>query len=409
MRCLMNIPYVDLAQQQAAIKEKLLEAVGRVLDHGKFVLGEEVGEFERRFAELCGVPYAVSLNSGTDALILALRTLGIGPGDEVITVANSFVSSTSCIVYVGATPVFVDVREDYLMDPDLIEGAVTSRTKAILPVHWTGRPCDMAAIRAIAKKYKLVVVEDCAQAVAAEYHGQRVGSLGEAGCFSLHPLKTLNACGDGGVLTTSSKKMYEEILALRDNGFYRRHECVYWSNNSRLDTIHAAMLLVKLDYLESWTESRRANAHFYQKYLKSLPQVQLPPEEKDLRAVYHTFIIQADGRDELQAFLSDKGIGTKVHYAVPIHLQPVARDLKYTKGSLPATEAQADRVLSLPVSQSMQPEMLEYVVNMIKEFYGSTRSVLRQVVRQAHHTSNQDSACSPRIHAVNHKDESSKK
>ncbi len=369
MRCLMNIPYVDLAEQHAPIKEKLLEAVSKVLDHGKFVLGEEVAEFEQRFAKLCGVQYAVALNSGTDALILALKTLGVGAGDEVITVANSFVSSASCIVYVGAKPVFVDVGEDYLMDPALIEKAITPRTKAILPVHWTGRPCDMAAIMAIAKKHKLFVIEDCAQAVCAEYHGQKVGSFGDAGCFSLHPLKTLNACGDGGVLTSNSKDMYEKILALRNNGFYRHNECIYWSNNSRLDTIHAAMLLVKMDYLEEWTEARRANAHFYQKHLKNLAQVKVPPDEKDMRAVYHTFIIQADRRDELQAFLSEKGIGTKVHYAVPIHLQPVAKDLGYKRGSLPVTERQADRVLSLPVAQSLQPEMLEYVVNAIQDFY----------------------------------------
>ncbi len=372
MRCLMNIPYVDLAEQHAPIKDKLLEAVSKVLDHGKFVLGEEVAEFERRFAKLCGVPYAVGLNSGTDALILALRGLGIGPRDEVITVANSFVSSTSCIVCVGAKPVFVDVGKDYLIDPGLIERAISPRTKAILPVHWTGRPADMAAIKAIAQKHRLAVIEDCAQAVAAQYHGQHVGSFGDAGCFSLHPLKTLNACGDGGVLTTHNKDMYEKILSLRNNGFNRHHESIYWSNNSRLDTIHAAMLLVKLEYLEGATQARRANAHFYQKYLKDLgtTHVQVPPDEENgMKAVYHTFIIQAEQRDQLQAYLSDKGIGTKVHYATPIHLQPVARELKYTKGSLPITEAQAERVLSLPVSQSLQPEMLEYIVNTIKAFY----------------------------------------
>lgn len=373
MRCLMNIPYVDLAEQHAPIKEKMLEAVGRVLDHGKFVLGEEVAQFEERFAKLCGVRYAIGLNSGTDALILALKTLGIGQGDEVITVSNSFVSSTSCIVLVGAKPVFVDVAEDYLINPALIERAITPRTKAVLPVHWTGRPADMAAIMAIAKKHKLAVIEDCAQAVSAELNGKKVGSFGDAGCFSLHPLKTLNACGDGGVLTTNNKDMYEKIVALRDNGFHRRHECIYWSNNSRLDTIHAAMLLVKLDYLEEWTENRRANAQFYQKHLQNLPQVRVPTENGNMRAVYHTFIIQAERRDELQAYLTEKGVGTKVHYAVPIHLQPVAKELKYAKGSLPVTERLAQRVLSLPVSHTLQPDSLEYVVQTINDFYGSTR------------------------------------
>ncbi len=369
MRCLMNIPYVDLAEQHVPIKEKLLEAIGKVLDHGKFILGEEVAEFEQRFAKLCGVQYAAALNSGTDALILALKTLGIGTGDEVITVANSFVSSASCIVYVGAKPVFVDVGEDYLINPALIEKAITPRTKAVLPVHWTGRPCDMAAIITIARKHKLAVIEDCAQAVCAEYRGQKVGSFGDAGCFSLHPLKTLNVCGDGGVLTTNDKNMYEKMLALRNNGFYRHNECIYWSNNSRLDTIHAAMLLVKMDHLEEWTEARRANAHFYQKHLQNLAQVRVPAPEKDMRAVYHTFIVQADRRDELQAFLTEKGVGTKVHYAVPIHLQPAAKELGYKMGSLPVTERQAGRVLSLPVAQLLRPEMLECVVNTICDFY----------------------------------------
>ncbi len=369
MPSLMNIPYVDLTQQHAPIKEKLLEAVGKVLDHGQFILGPEVAEFEQRFARLCGVRYAVGLNSGTDALILALRALGIGVGDEVITVANSFISSTSCIICVGAKPVFVDVREDYLINSDLIEKAITSRTKAILPVHWTGRPADMNSILAIAKKHKLAVIEDCAQAVSAEYNGQKVGRFGDTGCFSLHPLKTLNACGDGGILTTNNKNFYEQIVALRNNGIYRDNECAYWNNNSRLDTIQAALLLVKFDHLEEWTEIRRRNAHFYQEHLQDLPQIQVPVSEKGIRAVYHTFIIQAERRNELQVFLSENGIGTKVHYAVPIHLQPAAKSLGYQKGSLPVTEGQADCILSLPISQLLQPEMLEYVVNTIRDFY----------------------------------------
>ncbi len=366
---LMNIPYVDLAEQHAPIKERLLEAIGKVMDHGQFILGPEVAEFEQRFAQLCGTRYAVGLNSGTDALILALHGFGIGAGDEIITVANSFVSSTSCILCVGAKPVFVDVAEDYLINPHLIEKAITPRTRAILPVHWTGRPADMDAIITIAKKRKLAVIEDCAQAVSAEYHGKKVGSFGNAGCFSLHPLKTLNACGDGGILTTNDKNLYEQAVILRNNGFQHHNECVSWNNNSRLDTIHAATLLVKFEYLEEWTESRRRNAHFYQQELKDLPQVEVPIEQDDLRSVYHTFIIQAERRDELQAFMSEKGIETKIHYAVPIHLQPAAKKLGYGPESLPITERQAKRVLSLPVAQSLQKEMLEHVVDTIRAFY----------------------------------------
>ena len=369
MRCLMNIPYVDLAGQHAPIKDKLLEAVGKVLDHGKFVLGEEVAEFEQRFTKLCDVQYAVALNSGTDALILAMRALGIGSGDEVITVANSFITSTSCIICAGAKPVFVDVGEDYLMNPALIEQAITPRTKAILPVHWTGQPADIAAIMAIAKKHKLFVIEDCAQAISAEYKGRRVGSWGDMGCFSLHPLKTLNACGDGGVITTASKVLYEKLHSLRNNGFYQNDEWIYWSNNSRLDTIQAAMLLVKLDYLEVWTEKRRENARFYQQHLKDLPQIQFSLPRDDMRAVYHTFVIQAQQRDELKKCLEQSGVNTKIHYAVPIHLQPAAKGLGYAQGSLPVTERQAQRILSLPVHSQMDTAMLEYVTACIWDFY----------------------------------------
>ena len=368
MSSLMNIPYVDLAEQHAPIKEKLLEVVGKVLNHGHFILGEEVTEFEKCFAKLCDVPYAVGLNSGTDALILALRVLGIGPGDEVITVANSFISSASCIACVGAKPVFVDVGEDYLIDPSLIELAITGKTKALLPVHLTGRPANMDAIMAIAKKHHLAVVEDCAQAISAEYRGKKVGTFGDVGCFSLHPLKTLNACGDGGVITVNNKDFYEKILILRNNGLHK-FRCVYWSNNSRLDSIQAAMLLVKLDYLEKWTEEHRQNALAYRKHLKGIPQIQLPAEEKDIRAVYHTFVIQAERRDELHSFLAEQGIGTKIHYNSPLHLSPVGRALGYKEGSLPVTERQVGKVLSLPVSVPLRKEMIEYIKNCILDFY----------------------------------------
>jgi len=368
-QCLMKVPYVDLGAQHAPIKEELLSAVGRVLDRGRFILGEEVREFESRFAELCGVQYAAGLNSGTDALILALKGLGIGPGDEVITVANSFISSVSSIVCVGAKPVFTDVGEDYLIDPNLIEKAITPKTKALLPVHLTGVPANMDAIMAIAQKHKLIVIEDCAQAVTAEYHGQKVGSFGDVGCFSLHPLKTLNACGDGGIMVTNNKSLYENILALRDNGLHQHDDCIVWSNNSRLDTLQAAMLLVKLDYLDQWTEERRATARFYQEHLKGIPEVQLPLEEEGVRAVYHTFIIQAERRNELHSFLAEQGVTTKIHYDPPIHLEPVARELGYGMGSLPVTERQAAKVLSLPVSGQLSKEMLEYTVNCIHNFY----------------------------------------
>lgn len=369
MNSIIHIPYVNIAAQHTPIKEELLGAISKIIDKGKFILSDEVAEFETRFAELCGVRYAVGLNSGTDALILALRALDIGPGDEVITVPNSFVASASCITLVGAQPVFVDVNEDYNINPALIENAVTSHTRAIIPVHLTGRPADMDAIMDIAQRRSLYVIEDCAQAVTSEYKGKRVGGFGIAGCFSLHPLKTLNACGDGGVLTTDDKALAERIKILRNVGLKSRDECVIWSSHSRLDNIQAAILLVKLNYLDSWTEKRRANALFYQQELANLQQLKTPYDKPYERAVYHTFVIQADNRNELKTYLGRCGIETAIHYPVPIHLDKCAERLGYGPGSFPVTERLAQRILSLPVYPELTVAELNYVVEMIKKYY----------------------------------------
>lgn len=371
MKTLKEIPYVNIAGQHVPLKEELLQAVAKVIDRGDFVLGKEVEEFELRFTKLCGTRFAVGLNSGTDALILALKALQMGPGDEVITAPNSFVASASCICLVGAKPVFVDVREDMNIDPGKIEKAITPHTKAILPVHLTGRPAGMDAIMQIAKKHNLFVVEDAAQAVLAEYRGKRVGSFGNAGCFSLHPLKTLSACGDGGVLVTDDEKIYEKAKLLRNLGLQTRENCVVWSSHSRLDTLQAALLLVKLNYLESWTEKRRANAQFYIRALQNVSQIKLPTEKPFERSVYHTFIIQAEKRDELKKFLEDHGIKTAIHYPKPIHFQSVAQELGYPKGSFPAAESQAEKILSLPIYPELTQGDLETVANAIIEFYRS--------------------------------------
>lgn len=363
-----SVPYVNIAALNEDIKAELLEAVSRVLDSGQFILGREVEVFEKQFAPLCGVRYAVGLNSGTDALIFALRALGVGVGDEVITVPNSFVASTSCIVLVGARPVFVDVREDYNIDTSLIEKAITPRTKVILPVHLTGRPADMAQILDVASRHGLWVVEDCAQAVLAEYQGQRVGSFGAAGCFSLHPLKTLNACGDGGVVTTNDEAVYEKVKLYRNLGLKTRDNCVIWSGNSRLDTLQAAILLVKLKHLHRWTEKRRFNAAYYQKALAGIPRVQVPLDQPHERAVYHTFVIQAGARDKLQQYLQDQGIGTAIHYPIPIHLQEAASNLGYRVGSFPVAETQAKRILSLPVYSELEQWQLEHVAEAVQRF-----------------------------------------
>ncbi|MGH7684629.1 MAG: DegT/DnrJ/EryC1/StrS family aminotransferase, partial [Vulcanimicrobiaceae bacterium] len=314
MQLATRVPYVDIAGAHAPLREQLLEAVGRVIDSGNFILGEDVAEFERRFAPLCGTQFAIGLNSGTDALVLGLRALDVADGDEVITAPNSFVASASAIALCGARPVFADAGDDYNIDPACVERAITPRTKAILPVHLTGNPANMTEICAIAEKHGLSVVEDCAQAVLAEHRGKRVGSFGRVGAFSLHQLKTLNACGDGGVLVTDDEECANRLRILRNIGLRSREDCAEWSGNSRLDSMQAAMLLVKLSYLDEWTAARRANARCYRERLAGCPGIALPIERDDDVAVYHTFVIQADERDALRAYLDECGIGTQVHY-----------------------------------------------------------------------------------------------
>lgn len=363
-----EIPYVDLRRQHKAIEAELLSAAARVIEDGQFVLGSAVLQFEQQFAEICGTEYAVAVNSGTDALLLSLRALGVGSGDEVITVPNSFVATASAIVLAGATPVFVDAGPDYNLDPKLLSKALTSRTKAIIPVHLTGRPADMPAIMDFAQQHALEVVEDCAQAVAAEIDGQRVGSFGRLGAFSLHPLKTLNCCGDGGVVATSDAGLAEQLRVLRNLGHQTRAKVVAWGHNSRLDSIQAAFLLVKLKYLETWTTKRQSNARFYQQHLADLQEIECPQDLPSGRAVYHTFVIQCDRRDELKEFLAEKKIGTAIHYPVPIHLQPVAADLGYAEGSFPVVERQARRVLSLPIYPELDDQDLATISDAIHDF-----------------------------------------
>jgi len=367
---IVGVPYINLAAQHMPIRNELLAAVDRVITGGTYILGAEVAEFERSFADLCGVKYAVGVNSGTDALILALKALGIGSGDEVITSPNGFVACGGCIELAGARPVFVDVRDDYNIDPALIQQAVTSRTKAILVVHLTGRPADMDPILEIARSQGLHVIEDCAQAVCATYKDRPVGSFGAIGCFSLHPLKTLNACGDGGVVTTNVPALFQKVKLMRNLGLESRDVCLCWGHNSRLDTLQAAILNVKLRYLQEWIEKRRANARFYQEHLSSLKQLKVPTDKPYERAVYHTFVIQAEARSALQAKLAQNGIGTAIHYPTPIHLQPAAAPLGLGRGSFPMAEMHADRILSLPIYSQLGPSQLEYVVDSIHDFYG---------------------------------------
>ncbi len=369
----LSVPYVDLAAQHAPLKSELLAAVGAVIDRGDFILGTEVERFEKAFAEVCGVGHAIGVGSGADALVLSLRALGIGPGDEVITAPNSFIASAAAIAIAGATPRFADVGGDLNLDPALVAQAITPRTKALLPVHLTGRPADMDPLLELARARGLAVIEDAAQSVMAEYRGRRVGSLGTTGCFSLHPLKTLNACGDGGVVTTNDAELAQKLRRLRDNGLRARGDYAEWAVNSRLDTIQAAILLVKLKQLEGWTAKRRANAVVYQQGLAGVPGLIVPGDRPHERAVYHTFVIQSDRRDGLKEHLAATGVGTSIHYPTPIHLTDAAKGTGYGPGSFPVTEAQAGRILSLPIHPDLTSAQLEHVIRQIRAFQGANR------------------------------------
>jgi dTDP-4-amino-4,6-dideoxygalactose transaminase len=362
-----KIPYINLKDQHVRLKNELMEAIGGVLDGADFILGKEVRVFEEKIAEYCGTRYAVGVNSGTDALFLTLKAYGIGPGDEVITAPNSFLASASVIAASGARPVFVDIREDLNINPDLIEEKLTKKTRAIIPVHLTGKPADMSSIDKIAKDHGLKVIEDAAQAIGAIYRSKRTGSLGDAGCFSLHPLKTLNACGDGGAITTDNEQLYKTLIQLRNIGLKNRDESDQWGYNSRLDSIQACILNVKFKYIDQWTEARRENAAFYIKELKGV--VGVPQDENYEKQVYHTFVIKAERRDDLQQHLLKNGIETKIHYPIPIHLQGAASNLGYKRGSFPACEKAAKMILSLPIYQGLDKEDLGYIADAIKDYY----------------------------------------
>lgn len=364
----MKVKYLDLPRQFK--DEALWMVIRKQFELSQFILGEEVERFEAHFAELCQTSFAVGVNSGADALFMALKALNIGPGDEVITVPNSFVATAGVIVATGAKPVFVDVGADYNIDVNLIEPAITPKTKAILPVHLTGNPADMPCILEIAKQHHLSVIEDAAQAVKASINGKRVGSFGDVGCFSLHPLKNLNVCGDGGVVTTNSRQISEKIKLLRNHGLTNRNEIEFFGYNSRLDTIQAAVANYVLKSLNEITETRRKNAQIYDEELKRLyDNVIIPPRRKDVQQVFHTYIVQVKKRTKLVKHLLDHSIEALVHYPVPIHLQKPCREMGYKPGDFPVCEQQAEAIVSLPVHQHLTEEQIYYVIEVIKKFY----------------------------------------
>jgi dTDP-4-amino-4,6-dideoxygalactose transaminase len=365
----LRIPYVDLALQHRQSKAELLKAVGGVLDSGQFILGEETEKFEKEFAALCQTKHAIGLNSGTDALILALKCLGIGPGDEVLTPPNSYLASASCVALARAVPKFADVLEDLNFDPAAVARAVTSKTKAIIAVHLTGKPARMKELLAIGKKHGIPVIEDAAQAVGAKLDGKPVGGLGKIGCFSLHPLKNLNACGDAGMLVTDDDAIAQRTRLLRNHGQPSRDDCLEFSMVSRLDSVQAAMLRVKLHDLDEIAARRRANAEHYRKRLAGCSRLKCPSDGPGEFCVYHTFVVLADKRDQLRQHLEKAGIGSAIHYPVPIHLMTVGRNMGHKPGEFPVTENLAGRILSLPIYPELTTAQLDEVADSILDFY----------------------------------------
>lgn len=361
------IPFVDLKTQYQSIKEEVDTAVLKVLDSTQFILGQEVIAFEKEFADYCNTDYAIALNTGTSALHLALLAAGIGAGDEVITVPFTFVATVAAICYTGATPVFVDIDPvSYTIDVTQIEQAITPRTKAILPVHLYGQPADMQPIMEIARRHGLTVIEDAAQAHRAEYKGQRVGSVGDIGCFSFYPGKNLGAYGEGGGIVTSNPEYARKIKMLRDWGQEQRYHHVVKGYNYRMDGIQGAILRIKLRYLDRWTEARRSHAAIYDKLLTD-SAVKTPTVMPYSHHVYHIYAVRTNSREKLQQKLKEQGIQSGIHYPIPVHLQTGYADLGYQSGDFPNSELIAREELSLPMYAELSPAQVEAISKAVIE------------------------------------------
>ena len=365
----MPVSFVDLVAQDAELLRATQAEFDVLVQRSDWILGEQVTAFEEDFAAFCGTQHAIGTDSGLSALELALRAFGIGPGDEVITAANTFVATALAISHAGATPVLVDVDpESQSLDPSFLERALTTRTRAIVPVHLHGRPAEMDAILEFARAHHLVVVEDACQAHGARYRGQRVGSLGDAAAFSFYPAKNLGAYGDGGIVVTDHSEVARTIRLLRHYGQPTKNVHEIRGFNRRLDTLQAAILRLKLRHLDEWNEARRRVADLYGAALQDAG-VALPPADDDAReSVWHLYVIRSPRRDALEAFLSARGIGTGIHYPTPIHLQPAYRELGYRRGSFPVSERLAGEVLSLPMHPTLTPRDVLEVTDAIGRF-----------------------------------------
>ena len=363
----MKTPYVDLKLQWRKDKPKLLPIIEKILSKGSYVIGEEVDKFEENIARYCNTKYAVAFNSGTDALTLGLMLLGVQKGDEVITPPNSFISSTSSIIHIGAVPVFADVLDDQNIDPKEIEKKITKKTKAIMPVHLTGRVCKMNEIKKISNKYKIPIIEDAAQSIGSKYYNKKSGTFGEISCFSVHPLKNLNACGDGGFFVTNNYKFFKKAKILRNHGLEDRNLVKNYGYISRMDVVQSSILNYRLKTLKDTISKRRKNADFYINNLNR-DFYKIIDEKKYEYNTYHTFVVQTPKRNELINFLKKKGIGTAIHYPIPIHLQPTSKYLDYKKGDFPITEEQSKKILTIPIHQNLTQGELKNVVLSMNKF-----------------------------------------
>ncbi|MGE4357864.1 MAG: DegT/DnrJ/EryC1/StrS family aminotransferase [Candidatus Omnitrophota bacterium] len=363
----MKVPFVNLKEQYEEIKAEVRRNLEEIFKKGDFILGEKERQFEEEFAKYIGRRYAVGVNSGTDALFLGLLSLGIGKGDEVIVPAFTYIATALAVSYTQAKPVFVDIEEKtYNLDVSKLEKAITRRTKAVIPVHLYGHPVNMEPLLRIVRKYNLKVVEDCAQAHGARWQmangkWQKVGAIGDVGCFSFYPTKNLGACGDGGMVVTDDKRIYKKLLMLRDYGRKSRYEHIIKGYNSRLDTLQAVILSAKLKRLDKWNKLRRRNAKIYTRYLEREENIILPQEEPYAEHVYHIFAVRIKDRDRIIEELQKRKIGVLIHYPIPLHLQVAFKELAYQKGDFPVAEKVAGEVISLPMFPHLSKAEIEYV------------------------------------------------
>ncbi len=367
----MKVPLLDLTRQYATISDDINKAIQRVLDHSRCIMGPELNEFESSLADYCTVKNGIGVASGTDALLLSLRALGVGRGDEVITSTFSFFATAGVISRLGARPVFVDIDpRTFNIDPRGIAGAVTSKTKAIMPVHLYGQVAEMDEISSIAEKHNLAIVEDAAQAIGATYKDRKAGSFGRTACFSFFPSKNLGAYGDAGFIATNDDDLADIIKKLRVHGAKPKYYHSIVGYNSRLDTIQAAVLMIKLKYLPAWHEARRKRAARYDGLLQDIEQIITPVVHEHNYHIYHQYTIIAEDRDGLKDFLKSREIGIDTYYPLPLHLQDCFKELGYRKGDIPVAESLSEKVISLPIFPELMDEEQDFVAESIKEYYG---------------------------------------